>query len=110
MGCGRPARGRPAGPFYQGVAGGQIGFFADAFNQCVLLRLAEAAQIEVAVAACTHCAHQGLQAVKSYNAMSDSLAWLPVSLALSVFAQPQHHHCAYHQQRPGDLHGCNRLS
>ena len=28
------------GFFYQGVAGWQIGFFADAFNQCVLLRVA----------------------------------------------------------------------
>ena len=28
------------GFFYQGVAGRQIGFFADAFNQCVLLRVA----------------------------------------------------------------------
>ena len=44
------------GFFYQGVAGGQVGFFADAFNQCVLLSVAETTQVEVAVAACTHCA------------------------------------------------------
>ena len=46
------------GFFYQGVAGGQIGFFADAFYQCVLLRLAETPQIEVAVAARANSAYQ----------------------------------------------------
>ena len=44
--------------FYQRVAGWQIGFFADAFNQCVLLRVAEAAQIKVAVAARANSAYQ----------------------------------------------------
>ena len=46
------------GFFYQRVAGGQIGFFADAFDQCVLLRAAETPQIEVAVAACANSAYQ----------------------------------------------------
>ena len=46
------------GFFYQGVAGWQVGFFADAFYQRVLLRVAVAAQIKVAVAARANSAYQ----------------------------------------------------
>ena len=44
------------GFFYQGVAGRQVSFFADAFNQRVMLRVAEAPQIEVAITARANCA------------------------------------------------------
>ena len=42
----------------QAVARRCIGFFSDAFDQCVLLWVAEAAQIKVAVTARTHGANQ----------------------------------------------------